>query len=139
MYWLPYNKNLKEFSRRLRKNSTLAEILLWQKLCAGSMINYTFNRQKPLGRYIVDFYCKPLKLIMEIDGAYHFEEEQKVKDSERQQLLEQMGLRFLRFSEQQIRKDMDIVLKEIGKYISEFEQRHCISQQNISVDPKYAQ
>ena len=42
MYWLPYNKDLKEFSRRLRKNSTLGEILLWQKLRAGSMMNYTF-------------------------------------------------------------------------------------------------
>ena len=112
MYWLPYNKNLKEFSRKLRNNSTLGEILLWQKLRAGSMMNCTFNRQKPLGRYIVDFYCKPLKLVIEIDGAYHFEEEQKVKDSERQKLLEKMGLHFLRFSEQQVRKDMDIVLKE---------------------------
>jgi very-short-patch-repair endonuclease len=70
---------------------------------------------------------------------YHFEEEQKVKDNERQKLLEEMGLYFLRFSEQQARKDMDIVLREIGNYIAEFEQRRCISQQNISVDPKYAQ
>ena len=139
MYWLPYNKNLKEFSRKLRNNSTLGEILLWQKLRAGSMMNYTFNRQKPLGRYIVDFYCKPLKLVLEIDGTYHFEEEQKVKDNERQKLLEELGLYFLRFSEQQVRKDMDTVLKEIGNYIAEFKQRRCISQQNVSVNPKYAQ
>jgi very-short-patch-repair endonuclease len=136
MYWLPYNKNLKEFSRKLRNNSTLGEILLWQKLRAGSIMNYTFNRQKPLNRYIVDFYCKPLKLVIEIDGAYHFEEEQKVKDNERQKLLQDMGLYFLRFSEQQVRKDMDIVLKEIGNYIVEFELRHNISQQNVSTDPK---
>ena len=139
MYWLPYNKNLKEFSRKLRNNSTLGEILLWQKLRAGSMMNYTFNRQKPLGRYIVDFYCKPLKLVIEIDGVYHFEEEQKVKDNERQKLLESMGLHFLRFSEQQIRKDMDIVLKEIGNYIVEFEQKHSTSQHNVSIDSKYVQ
>ena len=139
MYWLPYNKNLKEFSRKLRNNSTLGEILLWQKLRAGSMMNYTFNRQKPLGRYIVDFYCKPLKLVIEIDGAYHFEEEQKLKDKERQKLLEKMSLHFLRFSEQQVRKDMDIVLKEIGNYIVEFEKRHSTSQQNVSIDSKYVQ
>ena len=138
MYWLPYNKNLKEFSRKLRNNSTLGEILLWQKLRAGSM-NYTFNRQKPLGRYIVDFYCKPLKLVIEIDGSYHFEEEQKVKDNERQKLLEEMGLYFLRFSEQQVRKDMDIVLKEIGNSIAEFKERHSISQQNVSANSKYVQ
>ena len=121
MYWLPYDKNLKEFSRRLRNNSTLGEILLWQKLRAGSLRNYTFNRQKPLGRYIVDFYCKPLKLVIEIDGSYHFEEEQKVKDNHRQTILERMGLSFLRFSEQQVRQDMDIVLKTLDAYISEFE------------------
>ncbi len=120
MYWLPYNKNLKEFSRKLRNNSTLGEILLWKKLRAGSIMNYTFNRQKPLGRYIVDFFCKPLNLVIEIDGSYHFEEEQKVKDKERQQILEEMGLKFLRFSEQQVRKDMDIVLKAIENYISEY-------------------
>ena len=102
-------------------------------------MNYTFNRQKPLDRYIVDFYCKPLRLVIEIDGSYHFEEEQKVKDSERQKLLEKMGLYFLRFSEQQVRKDMDMVLKEIRNYITEFEQRRSISQQNVSVGPKYAQ
>src|SRR6185503_9550212 len=121
MYWLPYNKNLKTFSRKLRNNSTLGEILLWQKLRAGSMRNYTFNRQKPLGRYIVDFYCKPLKLVIEIDGSYHFEEEQKIKDKKREDILTEMGLNFLRFSEQQVRKDMDLVLKAIENYIFKYE------------------
>lgn len=90
-------------------------------------MNYPFNRQKPLGRYIVDFYCKPLKLVIEIDGSYHFEEEQKIKDMLRQQILEKMGLSFLRFSEQQIRKDMDIVLKAIEQYISEYEKLNQLS------------
>ena len=126
MYWLPYNKNLKEFSRKLRNNSTLGEILLWQKLRAGSLRNYTFNRQKPLGRYIVDFYCKPLNLVIEIDGSYHFEEEQKIKDNHRQKILEQMNLSFLRFSEQQVRKDMDWVTKEIETYITKYENSHSL-------------
>jgi len=117
MYYLPYNKDLKEFSRRLRNNSTLGEILLWQKLRAGNMMNYTFNRQKPLDRYIVDFYCKPLNLVIEIDGSYHFESEQKIKDDQRQKVLQEMGLNFLRFSEQEIRKDIDVVLKAIENYI----------------------
>jgi very-short-patch-repair endonuclease len=93
-------------------------------LRAGSMMNYTFNRQKPLDRYIVDFYCKPLKLVIEVDGSYHFEEVQKIKDNERQKLLEQMGLNFLRFSEQQVRKDMDVVLKAIENYIINYEHDH---------------
>ncbi len=93
-------------------------------------MGYTFNRQKPLGRYIVDFYCKPLNLVIEVDGGYHFEEEQKVKDRERQILLESMGLHFLRFHDEQVRKDMDIVLKEIGNFITCLQSkiittRHC--------------
>jgi very-short-patch-repair endonuclease len=124
MYYLPYNTDLKEFSRRLRKNSTLGEILLWQKLRAGTMMNYTFNRQKPLDRYIVDFYCKPLNLVIEVDGSYHLEPEQLINDTERQQLLEGMGVTFLRFSEQQVRKDMDMVWRTIKDCIIAYEEKN---------------
>ena len=117
MYYLPYNKDLKTFSRKLRNNSTLGEILLWKKLRAGSMMGYTFNRQKPLKKYIVDFYCKPLNLVIEVDGGYHDEEIQKIKDSERQQVLEEMGLNFMRFSENAVRKNIDSVLRVIENYI----------------------
>lgn len=120
MYYLPYNKNLKEFSRKLRNNSTLGEILLWKQLRAGSMDGYTFNRQKPLGNYIVDFYCKPLHLVIEVDGGYHFEEEQKIRDDERQKILEGLQLNFLRFHDDEVRKDMHQVLRKIRTYIGEF-------------------
>jgi very-short-patch-repair endonuclease len=121
MYHLPYNQNLKEFSRKLRNNSTLGEILLWKQLRAGTMKGYTFNRQKPLGNYIVDFYCKALQLVIEVDGGYHFEEEQIIADKERQQLLEDMGLNFLRFHDEEIRKDMDMVMRTIQQYIDRHE------------------
>jgi len=81
-------------------------------------MNYKFNRQKPLDRYIVDFYCKPLNLVIEIDGSYHLETQQRIKDEQRQKILEKMGLNFLRFSEQQVRKDMDVVVKTIEDYIA---------------------
>ena len=124
MYHLPYNKNLKTFSRELRNHSTLGEVLLWKQLRAGSINGYTFNRQKPLGSYIVDFYCKPLQLVIEVDGSYHFEPEQKLKDAERQTALEAMGLYFLRFEELQVRKDMDMVLQRIREYIQRYEAEH---------------
>ncbi|MGN6163808.1 MAG: endonuclease domain-containing protein [Flavisolibacter sp.] len=57
-----------------------------------------------MGNYIVDFYCKPLKLVIEVDGGYHCEDDQKVKDKERQKILEGMGLNFLRFHDEEIRK-----------------------------------
>lgn len=124
MWYLPYNTSLKEFSRQLRNHSTSGEILLWKKLRAGTMMTYTFNRQKPLNRYIVDFYCKPLNLVIEVDGAYHNETLQVIKDKERQQILESMGLNFLRFSEQQVRKDMEMVLATIKNYIIDYESKH---------------
>lgn len=86
------------------------------------MMNYTFNRQKPLKKYIVDFYCKPLNLVIEIDGGYHEEEVQKIKDYERQQVLEEMGLSFLRFSEKEVKKNIDKVLRVIEDYIVVYHQ-----------------
>lgn len=124
MWYLPYNMNLKEFSRQLRNHSTLGEILLWKQLRAGGIMKYTFNRQKPLNNYIVDFYCKPLALVIEVDGGYHDEPTQQVKDKERQQILESMHLNFLRFSDQQVRKDMELVILAIQNYIREYEEKH---------------
>jgi len=124
MYYLPYNKSLKAFSRELRNHSTLGEVLLWKQLRAGNMRGYTFNRQKPLGKYIVDFYCKPLRLVIEVDGGYHFEEQQQLKDKERQSILEDLGLHFLRFEDEQVRKDMDVVLRKIETYVQELEATH---------------
>jgi len=116
--------DLKEFSRQLRNHSTLGEIFLWKQLRAGGMMHYTFNRQKPLDRYIVDFYCKPLNLVIEVDGEYHNHPLQVIKDKERQDILEGMGLNFLRFSEQQVRKDMEFVLRDIQRYILTYEEKH---------------
>ena len=121
MYYVPYKQNLKEFSRQLRKNSTLGEVLLWKELSAGQMEGYNFNRQKPIGQFIVDFYCKRLRLVIEVDGGYHYEEEQIVVDKQRQKLIEEMGLYFLRFHDEEIRKDMPDVLRKIREYIKDFE------------------
>jgi very-short-patch-repair endonuclease len=123
MRHLPYNKNLKAFSRHLRLNSTLGEVLLWKYLRAGGM-NYQFNRQKPLNNYIVDFYCKPLNVIIEIDGKYHGDEEQIVKDVERQKFLEQMKLSVLRFTELEVRNNMQNVLRSIENYILDYEEKY---------------
>lgn len=121
MYYLPYNRNLKEFSRQLRSNSTLAEVLLWQQLRAGQIRGYKFNRQRPLGNYIVDFYCKPLNLVIEVDGESHFHEDAPIRDAERQALLESMGLKFLRFDDLDVKKNMAYVLGEIDHFINEVE------------------
>ena len=121
MYYLPYDRDLKEFSRILRKHSTLSEILLWQKLRAKQILGYGFNRQKPLDRYIVDFYCKALDLVIEIDGSSHSHEEIVINDEKRQKVLESLGLSFLRFSDLEVKKNMPYVLNEINAFIDDFE------------------
>ncbi len=125
MYFLPYNKNLKEFSRDLRSHSTLSEILLWQKLRASQFRGYAFKRQKPLGNYIVDFYCQKLGLVIEVDGNSHYFEESVVEDQERQKVVERMGLNFLRFSDLEVKRSMPSVLDEIGYFIDDFEGKKC--------------
>ena len=121
MYFLPYNRSLKEFSRDLRGHSTLSEILLWQKLRASQFRGYAFNRQKPLGNYIVDFYCKKLNLVIEIDGDSHFDYQSMVEDAQRQKILESMGLHFLRFSDLDVKKNMPWVLSELEFFVDDFE------------------
>ncbi len=115
---LGYNKKLKELARNLRKHSTKAEIRLWSEvLRAGKMKGYTFLRQRPVLNYIADFMCKELKLIIEVDGATHNREEQWYKDRERQKELEEYGFTVLRFSDDEIQKNLEGVYKELERWI----------------------
>jgi very-short-patch-repair endonuclease len=67
---LSYNPKLKELARKLRKNSTLAEVILWQNI-KGKVFDYEFHRQVPINDFIVDFFCHELQLAIEIDGNTH--------------------------------------------------------------------
>ena len=66
-----YNPKLKALSRGLRKKGTLSEVLLWNVLKGKKIKGYQFMRQKPIGDFIVDYYCSKLKLVIEIDGISH--------------------------------------------------------------------
>ena len=112
-----YDKRLKNKSRKLRNNSTLAEILLWNELKGRKMLGYQFMRQKPIYKYIVDFYCSKLKLVIEIDGNSHYGKEEK--DKKRQVELEELGLSFLRFDDLDIKFKMDTVISDIKKWIED--------------------
>ena len=128
MHFLPYNKSLREFSRDLRSHSTLSEILLWQKLRASQFRGYALNRQKPLGNYIVDFYCRKTNLVIEIDGGSHDYEEAVVEDGKRQQILEELGVSFLRFSDWEVKNVMAFVLGEIGYFFDDFDHMNGLVQ-----------
>ena len=117
---IPYQPYLKELARKLRNNSTLGEILLWNELKTGKMFGYDFHRQKPLLNYIADFYCYELDLVVEIDGYYHTHEEQYKLDLSREKELAIYNLTVLRFTENDVRKDMVNVLRSIEQYIIQY-------------------
>jgi very-short-patch-repair endonuclease len=114
-----YERYLKELARKLRQNMTLGEVLLWQRLKRKQLRGYDFDRQRPIDRYIVDFYCKDLKLAIEIDGSSHDGEEAKVNDEIRQERLESLGVRFLRFMDTDVKRNMEMVLNSIEQWIDE--------------------
>ena len=113
---IPYNPELKELARDLRKNMTLSEVLLWNQLKQKNMMGYDFDRQRPLGNYIVDFYCKELSLAIEIDGDTHIYRYDE--DDIRQKTLEKNGIRFLRFEDIEVKKNISNVLRVIEDWIS---------------------
>lgn len=112
---LNYNPALKEKARELRNNSTRTEILLWTFLKGRQLRGYDFHRQKPIDEYIVDFFCSELLLAIEIDGLSHIDKE--LYDSKRQNRLEQLGVKFLRFKDEDVFYNCDYIVKEIEKWI----------------------
>jgi len=114
---IPYNPKLKLLARKLRNNSTKSEIFLWNHLKGKQIKGYDFHRQKPIGNYIVDFYCNELLLAIEIDGESHYGNEEK--DEKRQKEIEKYGVRFLRFDEGEIYYNLDNVVKTIVEWVEQ--------------------
>jgi very-short-patch-repair endonuclease len=114
---IPYNPILKERARALRKNMTRGEVLLWTKLSRKQMCGYDFDRQRPIDDYVVDFYCKELRLAIEIDGWSHAVK--GMRDVARQKRLESVGIQFLRFTEQNVVADLQSVADQIEMWIQQ--------------------
>jgi len=106
------NRNQKLRRKNLRNNMTKAEIILWSKL-KGKQLGYKFRRQHGIGKYIVDFYCPELKLIIEVDGDTHGFYNQIVKDKERQIFLENLGFAIYRYTNNDIINNLDGVLDDL--------------------------
>ncbi len=113
---LDYNHDLKERARELRKNQTDAERKLWRHLRNRQLENTRWYRQKPLGNFIVDFYCPGKKLVVELDGSQHFTNQKKY-DEKRDAYLTSQGLKVLRFSNRDALTNIEGVLIMIRKEI----------------------
>jgi very-short-patch-repair endonuclease len=110
---LPYNNKLKKYSRKLRKNMTEAENLLWSKIRRKQLNGHQFYRQKIIGNYIVDFYCSKANLIIELDGSQHYSDEGEVNDRNRDAYMKGLGLKVLRFSDREVFKNLKGMLEMI--------------------------
>ena len=99
-------------ARRFRREMTEAEQLLWAQLRANRLAGLHFRRQQVIRGFIVDFYCHAAGVVVEIDGAVH--DRQRAADAERQDHLEGLGLRVVRFYNADVHAHLDWVLDEIA-------------------------
>jgi very-short-patch-repair endonuclease len=109
-----HNRNyLKENRKELRGNLTPAEAELWRYLKDSQLEGRKFRRQHSVGHYILDFYCPSAKLAIELDGQVHFNTFAAHSDLERDQSLQQLGIKVLRFENKDVFDKLDYVLQEI--------------------------
>ncbi len=115
-----YNKKLQPLARELRNSMTKAECCLWKYALKGRrMYGYQFSRQRPALDYIVDFMCKELMLIIEVDGISHQFDDIEKKDKLRQTRLEQIGFKVLRFQDGEILNNIGDVIRTIENFINQ--------------------
>ena len=119
-----YNGQLVPLAKQLRKEMTKEERRLWYNFLRGYSIR--FSRQKILGKYIADFYSAEAKLVIELDGSQHYEEENIDKDRERTAFLESYGLRIIRIPNNEVNSNftgvceyIDIAVKQaLGRHLT---------------------
>lgn len=114
-----YLKELRLLARQNRKNPTKSEILIWNVVLKNRKMGYLFLRQKPIGRFILDFYCSKLLLAIEIDGDSH--NIKQYLDRSRDIFFEQRKVRTIRFKNEEILNDLEKVKKDLEKIIRERE------------------
>jgi very-short-patch-repair endonuclease len=114
---LSYRADLKQKARGLRKNLTDSERVLWSRVRGKQVLGVQFYRQKPIGDYLVDFYAPKAKLVIEIDGSQHLEEDAVRKDRFRDKYLGEAGLRVIRFNSRQVLEETEAVLEVIYQTI----------------------
>lgn len=112
---LPYNPNFKNLVKEKRKAGNLAEVLFWQKVHKKKFYCIDFDRQRNIGSYIVDFYVKRLGLVVEIDAGSHIVK--KDYDRQRQLYLESFGLKVFRCTDEDVQKNIVIVMTNLEQFI----------------------
>ena len=108
-------RKMVEVARQFRKQPTPSEKILWQALKNCQLDNYKFRRQQPIGVFVVDFFCAAARVVVEVDGGIH--ESQQELDRQRQELLESLGLKFIRVASDRVENNLSSVLEEIHQVL----------------------
>ena len=109
--YIPYDQDMTAIAQTLRRNATPEEGKLWQLYLRKYPVQ--FRRQKPMGRYVLDFYCGKARLAVELDGAQHFTAEGLAADQNRTSYLEQLGIQVLRFTNNDVNNRLNDVCRAI--------------------------
>ena len=112
---IPYNPELKERAKSLRKKGNFSEVVFWKQVHKGIFWKIDFDRQRIIGNYIVDFYVKALGLIVEIDGSSHNDKD--TYDNNRESYFSSLGLVFFKVSDFRVLNDLDNVMMELEAFI----------------------
>jgi very-short-patch-repair endonuclease len=123
---IPYQPFIVPLAHKLRKTLTYSERILWNHLKGKALMQYDFHRQKPVLTYVVDFYCPELMLAIEVDGSSHIGNEEK--DALRQKVIEERGIRFLRFDGLLVRHQPEVVVNAIVAWIVNYEEKYGIPE-----------
>ena len=110
-----YNPDNRNLSRSLRTNMTQEEKKLWYDFLKH--LSVQFYRQKPIGRYVVDFYCPSARLVVELDGSQHYEERQEKYDKERDEFFSSLGFTVKRYSNLELKRNFQGVCQDILNYL----------------------
>ena len=112
-----FNPALLSSARELRRNMTKEERHLWYDFLRTYPVKFT--KQKIIGNYIVDFYCARAKLVLELDGSQHYDPEGIQKDARRTEYLESLGLMVLRFSNDDIKRNLRGVCERVDAVVKD--------------------
>jgi very-short-patch-repair endonuclease len=114
----PLDSKFLDFARKLRKNQTDAEKLLWGILRNRQLLGVKFRRQQPVGPYILDFYCYDYKLCIELDGGQHYTNDGQRYDTDRSAFLKTNEIHVVRFTNLDVLQNIDGVLLKIAQEIN---------------------
>ena len=102
-----------KLAKELRKLETEAEKILWSQLNRNQLLGLQFRRQHPINRFIADFFCPKIKLVIEVDGSIHDIPEYQAHDIGRSEVLNDFGITVIRFTNEQILNEIDSTIKQI--------------------------